>query len=130
MSSALLGLEKDLADGEAIDLVFRMAHSIKGMAASLDYESVTQVSHGLEDRMQEIRKEGRVADNEELAVLFRGLECLESMVATIRDTGEMPEADPALAAVLSNRLEESPSESTFSTPEQEAVKKKVQPPIL
>ena len=74
MSSALLGLEKNLADGEAIDLVFRMAHSIKGMAASLEYDSVTQVSHGLEDRMQEIRRVGRVADAEELGVLFRGLE--------------------------------------------------------
>ena len=63
MSSALLDLEKNLADGEAIDLVFRMAHSIKGMAASLEYDSVTQVSHGLEDRMQEIRRAGRVADS-------------------------------------------------------------------
>jgi hypothetical protein len=84
--------------------------------------------------MQEIRKEGRVADVEELAVLFRGLEWLESMVATIRDTGELPPPDPALAAVLSNRLEETPSEGVLpaSDPahEQEAVKKKVQPPIL
>jgi len=130
MSSALLGLEKDPADGEAIDMVFRMAHSIKGMAASLEYDSITQVAHGLEDRMQEIRRAGRVADTEELGVLFRGLECLESMVATIRDTGEIPPPDPALAAVLTNRLDEPPPESTFSTPEQEAVKKKVQPPIL
>ena len=58
MSSALLNLEKNLADGEAIDLIFRMAHSIKGMAASLEYDSITQVSHGLEDRMQEVRQSG------------------------------------------------------------------------
>jgi two-component system chemotaxis sensor kinase CheA len=130
MSSALLGLEKDLADGEAIDRVFRMAHSIKGMAASMEYESVTQVSHGLEDRMQEIRKAGRVADAEELGALFRGLECLESMVATIRDTGEMPVPDPALAAVLTNRLDEPPLEDTVPASAQDASKKKAQPPIL
>jgi two-component system, chemotaxis family, sensor kinase CheA len=34
MSRACLALEKDPANGEAIDLVFRTAHSIKGMAAS------------------------------------------------------------------------------------------------
>ncbi len=128
MSSALLGLEKDLADGEAIDLVFRMAHSIKGMAASMDYESVTQVSHGLEDRMQEIRREGRVADAEELGVLFRGLDCLESMVAVIRETGELPPPDPALAAVLTNRLDESPPEAASLASAQDAAKKKALSP--
>ena len=117
MSSALLGLEKDFADGEAIDLVFRMAHSIKGMAASLEYDSITQVSHALEDRMQEIRQAGRVADSEELAVLFRGLEGLESMVATIRETDQTPPPVPALADVLTNRRDE-------PLPEQDAAKKK------
>ncbi len=130
MSSALLELEKNLADGEAIDLVFRMAHSVKGMAASLEYDSVTQVSHGLEDRMQEIRRAGRVADGEELGVLFRGLECLESMVAAIRETGEVPPPDPALAAVLTNRLDESPPEAASPTPAQDTSKKKVSPPLL
>ena len=129
MSSALLELEKNLSDGEAIDLVFRMAHSIKGMAASLEYDSVTQVSHGLEDRMQEVRRTGRVADSEELGVLFRGLDCLESMVATIRETGEMPPPDPALAAVLTNRLDEPPPEAALPTLSPDAPKKKALPPI-
>jgi len=130
MSSALLELEKNLADGEAIDLVFRMAHSIKGMAASLEYDSVTQVSHAVEDRMQEIRQEGCVADAEELAVLFRGLDCLESMVAVIRDTGEMPPPDPTLAAVLTNRLAESPPDADSPALESRAAKKKALQPIL
>jgi len=130
MSSALLQLEKDLADGEAIDLIFRMAHSIKGMAASMEYDSVTQVSHGLEDRMQEIRKAGRIADTDELGVLFRGLECLESMVATIRDTGEMPPPAPDLAAVLTNRLDEPPPQAVNPVPAEDAAKKKDLAPIL
>jgi len=129
ISSALLKLEKNLADGEAIDLIFRMAHSIKGMAASLEYDSITQVSHGLEDRMQEIRRAGRVADSRELALLFRGLECIEAMVEVIRSTGEMPAPDPALAAVLTNRLDEPPPAATSPTPaaaapDRDAAKKK------
>jgi two-component system chemotaxis sensor kinase CheA len=106
MSSALLELEKNLASGEAIDLIFRMAHSIKGMAASLEYDSVTQVAHGLEDRMQGIRRAGRVADPEELALLFRGLEGLESMIASIRTSGQVPPADPALVSLLADRRDE------------------------
>jgi two-component system chemotaxis sensor kinase CheA len=130
MSSALLKLEKNLADGDAIDLVFRMAHSIKGMAASLGYDSVTQVSHGLEDRMQEIRQAGRVADSEELGALFLGLERLESMVAVIRDTGELPPPDSALAAVLANRLDEPPPGVDSLALQQGAPKKKALLPIL
>jgi two-component system chemotaxis sensor kinase CheA len=137
MGSALLALEKNLADGEAIDLIFRMAHSVKGMAASLEYDSVTQVSHGLEDRMMEIRREGCVSGSDELGLLFRGLECLESMVAVIRDTDETPPPDPALAAVLTNRLDDNPPEAASPAPatsaasaapavsEQDAAKKKV-----
>ena len=130
MSSALLELEKNLADGEAIDMAFRMAHSIKGMAASLEYDSVTQVSHALEDRMQEIRQAGCVADSEELGTLFRGLECLESMVAAIRDTGEVPPPDPAMAAVLTNRLDEPPPRAESLAHESGASKKKDLLPIL
>ena len=100
MSSALLGLEKNLADAEAIDLVFRMAHSIKGMAASLQYDSITEVAHRLEDRMQDIRSVGRIESPDELALLFRGLERLEAMVASVRETGESPPPDPELIAVL------------------------------
>jgi len=129
MGSALLKLEKDLADGDAIDLVFRMAHSIKGMAASLGYDSVTQVAHGLEDRMQVVRQAGRVADADELAVLFRGLEGLESMVAAIRDTGEVPPPDPTLTAVLTNRLAEPSPSASPAAPAQSAPKKKDLRPI-
>ena len=74
----------------AIDTLFRMAHSIKGMAASLGYDSITEVAHRLEDRMQEVRSAGRVG-GEDLARLFKGLEELEALVAAVRDTGEVPD---------------------------------------
>jgi len=83
IGTALLALEKETANPDAIDLIFRMAHSIKGMAASLGYDAITEVSHRLEDRMQSIRSAGRVADPEELALLFRGVECLEAMVRAV-----------------------------------------------
>ncbi len=100
MSGALLELEKDSGRSEAIDLAFRMAHSIKGMAASLEYDSITEVAHRLEDCLQEIRSVGRVESSEVLALLFKGLEGLETMVATVRETGESPPPTPDLAAAL------------------------------
>ncbi len=101
ISHALLELEKDMASTESIDVIFRMAHSIKSMAASLGFDSVTELSHRLEDRMQTVRARARVADDDELSLLFKGLEGLEAMVGAIRDTGEAPPGDPALMEALS-----------------------------
>ena len=100
MSRALLSLEKDPADAEAIDLIFRMAHSIKGMAGSLGYDSITEVAHKLEDRMDSVRSAGRVGADDAIGLLFRGLDGLERMVEVVRDTGEPPPSDPVLAAAL------------------------------
>lgn len=97
MSRALLRLEKEFTDSDAVDLIFRMAHGIKGMAASLEYTSITEVAHGLEDRMSAIRAAGKATSGEEVALLFRGLEALEAMVGVVRQTGDAPPPDFALA---------------------------------
>ena len=60
MSRALLDLEREPKHRDAIDLVFRMAHSIKGMAASLGYDPITELAHKLEDRMQLVREAGTI----------------------------------------------------------------------
>ncbi len=103
LSRALLALEKNAADVEAIDLAFRMAHSIKGMAASLDYHGPAELGHKLEDCLAAQRAEGKVSVRAS-ALLFRGLEALERMVAVLRATGDPPPpADPALIAELSGQ---------------------------
>src|SRR3546814_6645451 len=56
-----------------------MAHSIKGMAASLGYDWITELAHKLEDRMQLVRGAGALDVRDELSVLFRGLAALEAM---------------------------------------------------
>jgi two-component system chemotaxis sensor kinase CheA len=100
MSSALLALEKDCASVESIDVVFRMAHSIKSMAATLSYDAISELAHALEDHMEGIRSAARVEGPEALPLLFRGLEGLEQMVAVVRETGEPPEARAELLAAL------------------------------
>ena len=100
ISHALLSLEKELAGAEAIDTLFRMAHSIKSMAASLGYESIADLAHKMEDRMEGVRRAGRVRDHAELAVLFEALEALEAMVAAVSDEREPAPAEAALLARL------------------------------
>lgn len=104
MSRGLLVLEKTPDDGAAIDEVFRMAHSIKGMAASLEMDAITELSHALEDVMDTFRTAGRVDGTEGVPLLFLALDSLERMVETVRQTSDMPEADPELVAKLTAAL--------------------------
>ncbi len=97
MSGALLELEKNPASVESIDVVFRMAHSIKGMAASLGYDTLTDLSHRMEDRMQVIRDAGRVRPGRELSLLFRSLSALEEMVEVVKTSDDLPGPPPSHA---------------------------------
>ncbi len=99
LSRELLALEKDPDRAEAIDTAFRMAHSIKGMAASIGYDSIADVAHRLEDRMDAYRTEGHI-DEAGLSALFHGLEGLEGMVATVREGREVPAAGAELLEAL------------------------------
>jgi two-component system, chemotaxis family, sensor kinase CheA len=100
IGQALLTLEKDPRDGAALDLVFRMMHSMKGMGGSLGYDAVSELAHRLEDRLGAWRKGGGIDDGQGVAMLFRGLESLERMVAVVRETGEPPPPDEVLLALL------------------------------
>jgi two-component system chemotaxis sensor kinase CheA len=130
ISRALLELEKDMSSSESIDMIFRMAHSIKSMAASLGYDSVSELSHCLEDRMETIRSAGCVSTVEELSLLFKGLEGLESMVGSVRETGDPPPPDEALRAELSGPVQGgtplSQSSHDAESSAQEDAKKKFQ----
>ncbi len=100
ISRALLDLEKEMASASAIDTLFRMAHSIKSMAASLGYDGIAELSHRLEDRMEGVRKAGRVRSQDELALLFRSLEALEAMVAAVANDAVPPMAEADLLECL------------------------------
>jgi two-component system chemotaxis sensor kinase CheA len=110
MSTALLALEKSPRDVEAIDVVFRMAHSIKGMAASLDMDPVTELSHRLEDLMDRYRAAGEVDGVKGIPLLFGALDGLESMVAAVRESGAPPPCDDGLMAGLAAAVGAEPNE--------------------
>ena len=97
---ALLELEKDPRAGEALDLVFRLVHSLKGMGASLGYDAVSDLAHRLEDRLGRWRARGGIDEAGGLPLLFRCLEGLERMVAAVRETGTAPPPEPELVAAL------------------------------
>jgi two-component system chemotaxis sensor kinase CheA len=106
MSRALgeLDGEPDAAR-EAVDTLFRMTHSIKGMAASLDYLSVSTLSHRLEDWLEPMRARGGVPD-EGTPLLYDVVRALEEMVQVVERTGAPPPHREDLLAQLAVPLPE------------------------
>jgi len=128
MSRALLTLEKHPDNGEAIDLVFRMAHSIKGMAGSLGYGSITEIAHKLEDRMDAYRAAGRIDVVEGIGILFRGLDGLERMVEVVRETAESPPPDSELANALSPESASAQAPVALEEPQKKGLRRAETPP--
>jgi two-component system, chemotaxis family, sensor kinase CheA len=100
MARALAALSAgDEPSESAVDTLFRMAHSIKGMAASLDYDAVSSLAHRLEDWMEPLRA-GAEFDRSQLGLLAEAIAALEEMVACVDEAGAPPAAREDLLARL------------------------------
>jgi len=106
MSRALAQLEsREGGDAEgAIDTLFRMAHSIKGMASSLEYESVASLAHCLEDWLEPLREAGMLPDSA-LPLLYEVVAVLEQMVVAVAEGGSPPDARSDIQAKLAQPLD-------------------------
>ena len=102
LNNALLALEADPEDAEAMDDVFRVAHTLKGNAAAMGYEDVSDFGHALEDLLDAVRQGDREVNPELMDLLFEGVDTVEAMVEEIADTGEVS-TDPS---DLESRLRE------------------------
>jgi len=94
LNNALLALEADPEDSEAMDDVFRVAHTLKGNAAAMGYEDVSDFGHALEDLLDAVRQGEREVTPELMDLLFEGVDTVEAMVSEIADTGEVS-TDPS-----------------------------------
>ena len=108
LNNALLALEADPGDDEAMDDVFRVAHTLKGNAAAMGYEDVSEFGHALEDLLDAVRQGDREVSPELMDLLFEGVDAVEAMIAEIADAGEVS-TDPS---DLESRLREMEAHGT------------------
>lgn len=83
MNQLVVSLEKEPQDKGTIDSLFRSAHSIKGMAASMGYDDVAELSHKMEDLMDKFRKEEMTVTPEAIDILLEGVDALERLTDAI-----------------------------------------------
>src|SRR3954468_8604756 len=95
----LLEWEKDPAAREAVGGIFRAVHTIKGMAATMGYAGVAELSHRIETLLDLLRKGERAATPQLIDLLLRAGDALETGIAQAVE-GRGADAAPALLAEL------------------------------
>ncbi len=70
IESGLLNLQSLMGDAEAVNEIFRAAHSIKGGAAMLGFSSIQHVAHNFEDYFKVIRENTNFKVDQDLQTLF------------------------------------------------------------
>ena len=88
MNRELLVLEAEKEDFEGIDALFREAHSIKGMSASMGYTPLVDVSHAMEDILDGIRKKDTPVMPDTISLLFEGVDILARLTDEVEEKGE------------------------------------------
>lgn len=84
----LLKLENDPDNLELINEVFRSAHTLKGMSATMGFEDMANLTHQMENVLDGVRNGKYKFSSELLDIIFMAIDHLESMVNSIAAGGE------------------------------------------
>ena len=83
----LLELEKNPQDLGIVNEIFRSAHTLKGMSATMGYEDIADLTHMMENVLDAIRNSKIAVTTEILDVVFQAVDYLEEMVMDIASGG-------------------------------------------
>jgi len=87
-SEHLLELEKNPEDLAIVGEIFRSAHTLKGMSATMGFEDLADLTHKMENVLDAIRNEKIHVSPEILDVVFESVDHLEEMVMDIANGGD------------------------------------------
>ncbi len=110
LNNGLLALEKDPDDEDAMEGIFRTAHTLKGNFGALGFDDAGDLAHAMEDLLDSIRSDETAVGPEVMDILFSAVDRIEAVVDEIDETGE-PQSDPG---DLSDRLRDAIGAGTES----------------
>lgn len=84
----LLELEKNPEDLTIVNEIFRSAHTLKGMSATMGYEDLASLTHQMENILDAIRQKKLAVTPELLDIVFLATDHLEEMIQSISLGGD------------------------------------------
>lgn len=88
MNDSLLRLEQEPEDLKIIDEIFRSAHTLKGMSATMGFNRLAELTHHMENILDNIRNGKADVDTSLVDILFECLDTLNSLVDEVIEDGE------------------------------------------
>lgn len=88
MNENLLQLEQSPSDLSIVQNIFRSAHTLKGMSATMGFEDLANLTHEMENVLDLVRHEKLSMDDYIFDVLFKSFDALEAMVNDIIAGGD------------------------------------------
>ncbi|MEC2646466.1 Hpt domain-containing protein, partial [Bacillus thuringiensis] len=87
LNENVLVLEQNPADMDVVGEIFRSAHTFKGMSASMEFTEMADLTHKMENVLDEIRHGNIVVNADIIDVIFECIDNLEKMVADVQQGG-------------------------------------------
>ncbi|WP_020615265.1 chemotaxis protein CheA [Paenibacillus daejeonensis] len=83
LNENLLRLENEPEDLSIVQVIFRSAHTLKGMSATMGFEDLASLTHEMENVLDLVRNSKLKMDSFIFDTLFKSLDALEAMVQDI-----------------------------------------------
>ena len=83
LNDGLLGLEDNAEDLSILNEIFRNAHTLKGMSATMGYNKIAELTHEMEDVLDMLRKQQLQVTGDIIDTLFKCIDSLEQMINNV-----------------------------------------------
>jgi len=88
LNLAIVRLEEDPKDRATVEEIFRIAHSLKGMSATMGFSRIAELTHEMEDVFELLRQRTNGLPVEAIDTVFACLDALSASVEAIETDGE------------------------------------------
>ncbi|MDU4959886.1 MAG: chemotaxis protein CheA [Sporomusaceae bacterium] len=110
LNRCLLDLENDPQNLGLLDEIFRSAHTIKGMSATMGFAPIAELTHDMENILDLLRKSQLTADHDIVDTLFNCIDMLEQLVESVTNGGgDTPDIAPLVSRLNSLAKGEKPA---------------------
>ncbi len=88
LNTQILSLEQEPDNMDTINEIFRAAHSLKGMAGTMGYKRMQNLTHDMENVFSEVRNGNITVKANMIDILFQCLDALEEYNTNIRESAD------------------------------------------
>jgi two-component system chemotaxis sensor kinase CheA len=129
LNELLLSAEQNQSDMDIINEIFRVAHTFKGMSATMGFNSMAALTHSMEDLLGLVRSGSLVLSSDDVDILFKCLDTLTAMVDTIRSgrSDQDIESEPLINVLHARRDHPQGSVADAVPGAQEFIEEKIPP---